>query len=130
MKEPFNGGLEGGVDWNPREYTMIRVESDKRNARNETIAYDLMPLRQGSPRHNEEFTRRDLWVSRSHPERPLEYLYVNLPNIIKNEEVIEQTDIVLWCNSGIHHEPRHEDGKPNSAPRSGRATTPGKARRW
>jgi primary-amine oxidase len=117
LKEPFNGGLEGGVDWNPREFTMIRVESGKRNARNETIAYDLMPVRQGTPRHNEEFTRHDLWVSRSHPEKPMEYLYVNIPNIVKNEEVIEQTDIVLWCNSAIHHEPRHEDGKPGSARR-------------
>ena len=30
---------------------------------------------------------------------------------------MEQTDIVLWTNSAVHHEPRHEDGKPNSAPR-------------
>ena len=30
---------------------------------------------------------------------------------------VEQTDIVLWCNSAVHHEPRHEDGKPNSGPR-------------
>ena len=33
MKEPFNGGLEGGVDWVPSEFTMIRVESEKKNAR-------------------------------------------------------------------------------------------------
>ena len=31
--------------------------------------------------------------------------------------MVEQTDIVLWCNSAVHHEPRHEDGKPNSGPR-------------
>ena len=27
---------------------------------------------------------------------------------------------MLWCNSAVHHEPRHEDGMPNSGPRSGR----------
>ena len=70
IKEPFNGGMEGGVDWDPKEFTMIRVESEKKNARGETIAYDLMPLRYGTPRHNEAFTHHDLWVSRSHPERP------------------------------------------------------------
>jgi hypothetical protein len=117
LKEPFNGGLEGGVDWNPREFTMIRVECEKKNARGEQIGYDLMPLRYGTPRHNEEFTHHDLWVSRSHPERPIEFIFANLPNIVKDEEVIEQADIVLWCNSAVHHEPRHEDGKPGSAPR-------------
>jgi len=117
LKEPFNGGLEGGVDWNPKEFTMIRVESEKTNARGERIGYDLMPLRYGTPRHNEEFTQHDLWVSRSHPERPMEFIFANLPNIVRDEEVVEQTDIVLWCNSAVHHEPRHEDGKPGSAPR-------------
>jgi hypothetical protein len=117
QKEPFNGGLEGGVDWVPSEFTMIRVESEKRNARGENIAYDLMPVRQGSPRHQEEFTHHDLWVTKSHPEKPTEFLFANLPNIVKDEEVVEQTDIVLWCNSAVHHEPRHEDGKPNSGRR-------------
>ena len=43
IKQPFNGGMEGGVDWDPKEFTMIRVESEKKKARGETIAYDLMP---------------------------------------------------------------------------------------
>jgi hypothetical protein len=117
LKEPFNGGVEGGVDWEPKEFTMIRVQSAKLNARGEPISYDLMPLRSGTPRHNEEFTRHDLWVSRSHADRPVEFIFANLPNIVRDEEVVEQTDIVLWCNSAAHHEPRHEDGKPGSAPR-------------
>jgi hypothetical protein len=117
LKEPFNGGLEGGVDWDAKEFTMIRVDSERKNPRGETIGYDLMPMRQGTPRHNEEFTRHDLWVSRSHADRPMEFLFANLPNIVKDEEVVEQTDIVLWCNSAVHHEPRNEDGKPNSGPR-------------
>ncbi len=78
--------MEGGVDWDPKEFTMIRVESEKKNARGETIAYDLMPLRYGTPRHNERFTQHDLWVSRAHPERPMEYLFINLPKIVKDEE--------------------------------------------
>ncbi len=47
----------------------------------------------------------------------MEFIFANLPNIIKDEEVVEQTDVVLWTNSAVHHEPRHEDGKPNSGPR-------------
>ena len=56
-------------------------------------------------------------MTKSHPEKPTEFIFANLPNIVKDEEVVEQTDIVLWCNSAVHHEPRHEDGKPNSGPR-------------
>ena len=96
---------------------MVRVQCGKNNARGEPIGYDLMPLRYGTPRHNEEFTRHDLWVSQSHPDRPMEFIFANLPNIVKDEEMVEEADIVLWCNSAVHHEPRHEDGKPGSAPR-------------
>lgn len=117
LKEPFNGGLEGGVDWDPLKYSMIRVESNKDNANGKPISYDLMPLRMGSARHKEEFTHHDLWVTRSHPERPLELLYANLPAIVKNEEVVEQADIVLWVSSSSHHEPRDEDGKGNAGRR-------------
>jgi Cu2+-containing amine oxidase len=117
IEEPFNRGYEGGLDWNPKEFTMIRVASNKKNANGKTIAYDLMPIRMGSSRHNEEFTQHDFWISRSHPERPLEYLYSNLPAIVKDEEPVESADIVLWGTSSSHHEPRDEDGKPNSSPK-------------
>ncbi len=117
IKEPFNGGMEGGVDWDPKEFTMIRVESQKKNARGEPIAYDLMPLRYGTPRHNEEFTHHDLWVSRSHSDRPMEYLFINLPEAVRDRELVEETDIVLWANSAVHHEPRHEDGMPGARTR-------------
>lgn len=96
---------------------MIRVDSTRKNANGKIIGYDLMPLRWGSARHNEEFTRHDLWVSRSHPERPLEYLFSNLPNIVKDQESVENTDVVLWGTSSAHHEPRDEDGKAGAGPR-------------
>jgi hypothetical protein len=117
LKEPFQGGYEGGVDWDPKEFTMIRVESAKKNANGNLIGYDLMPVRSGSSRHNEAFTRHDLWVTRSHPDRPIEFLFANLPDAIKDREVVEQADIVLWCTSSVHHEPRDEDGKSDSGPR-------------
>lgn len=117
IKEPFNGGMEGGVDWDPKEFTMIRVESQKKNARGEPIAYDLMPLRYGTPRHNEPFTQHDLWVSRSHSDRPMEYLFINLPETVRDNELVEEADIVLWANSAVHHEPRHEDGMPGARTR-------------
>ena len=115
--EPFNSGLEGGIDWKPEEFTMVRVESEKRNGHNKRVGYDLMPLRQGSSRHKEAFTHHDIWVSRSHPERPQEMLFANLPSIVRNNESVERTDVVLWITSSSHHEPRDEDGKPNPSRR-------------
>jgi primary-amine oxidase len=113
IEEPFNRGFEGGIDWEPKEFTMIRVESDRKNAHGRPIGYDLMPIRMGSARHNEDFTQHDFWVTRSHPDRPLESIFSNLPNLVKDEEPVESTDIVLWATSSAHHEPRDEDGKPN-----------------
>jgi primary-amine oxidase len=117
IKEPYNNGVEGGVDWDPKEFTMIRVDSNRKNANGKIIGYDLMPFRWGSARHNEEFTHHDLWVTRSHPNRPLEYVYANLPNLVKDQEPVEETDIVLWGTSSVHHEPRDEDGKMSASPR-------------
>ena len=117
IKDPFNGGNEGGIDWDDKEFTMIRVESAKKNANGNLISYDLMPLRYGSARHQEEFTHHDLWVSRAHPDRPMEYLFANLPNIVKDEESVEQADVVLWYSGSAHHEPRDEDGKSGVRPR-------------
>ena len=116
-EEPFNSGLEGGIEWDPKQFTMIRVQSDKKNANGKKISYDLMPIRQGTARHKEAFTHHDLWVTRSHPERPMEMLFANLPAIIRNGESVEQTDIVLWVTSSSHHEPRDEDGKGSRARR-------------
>ncbi|MFO0892723.1 MAG: hypothetical protein U0790_26720 [Isosphaeraceae bacterium] len=117
VEEPFNRGYEGGLDWNPKEFTMIRVASSRKNANGKTIAYDFMPVRMGSSRHAEEFSKHDFWVTQSHPERPLEYIFSNLPAIVKEEEPVESADIVLWGTSCAHHEPRDEDGKPNSGPK-------------
>jgi Cu2+-containing amine oxidase len=111
IEEPFNRGYEGGIDWNPREFTMVRVESNRKNAHGRTIGYDFMPVRMGTSRHNEEFTQHDFWVTRSHPTRPMEFIFSNLPNLVKDEEPVETTDIVLWGTSSSHHEPRDEDGK-------------------
>ena len=84
LKEPFNGGIEGGVDWDPKEFTMIRVESEKENARGET---DCLRPHAAALRH--PTAQRTVHAPRpvgeqSHPDRPLEFMFANLPNIIKD----------------------------------------------
>ena len=88
VKEPFNGGLEGGVDWDPKEFTMIRVECEKQNARGETIGYDLMPLRYGTPAAQRRVhAPRPVGQPRRIPSGRMEFIFANLPNIVKDEEV-------------------------------------------
>ena len=130
IEEPFNRGFEGGIDWDAKEFTMVRIETDRKNANGKPIGYDLMPIRMGSARHNEDFTQHDFWVTRSHPERPLEYIFANLPNMVKDEEQVESADIVLWATSSSTTSPATRTASPIPPPGSGPATTPGKARHW
>ena len=89
-----------------------------------------MPVRQGTPRHNEEFTRHDLWVSKSHPEKPTEFLFANLPNIVKDEEV-DRADgyrALVQLGRAPRAAARRRQAQLGPAALAG-STTPGRARR-
>ena len=110
---------------------MIRVESEKQNARGETIAYDLMPLRYGTPRHNEEFTRHDLWVSQSHPERP-HGVPLRQPAEHRQGRGSRRADrhrALVQLGRAPRAAARGRQAQLRAAA-SGRATTPGRARHW
>jgi primary-amine oxidase len=121
----FNDGLEGAAKWVPEEFTRIRVENPEvtvgRNR--QPIAYELVPLRQGTARHfgnrsggqrTEAFSMYDFWVTR---EDSKHFYYTELPayftrlkNAGKEPGKIENTNVVLWYTSSILHDPRAEDG--------------------
>ena len=106
----FNDGREGGIDWDPAKFSMLRViNTQKKNVRDKNYAYDLMPARSGNSRHyndKEECTLHDFWVTRANPN---EMKYRDLPKYC-NEEPIEDTDVVIWYGVPMFHEPRSEDG--------------------
>jgi len=107
--EPFNNGVEGFLDWNPEEFTELRVQDEVlKNANGNPIGYDLLPLRTGNQRHFEPFSQHDFWVTQNHPS---ELFYSELPTYVGNQESVQDTDLVLWYLSSIYHEPRAEDGK-------------------
>jgi len=112
--EPFNNGVEGAIDWNPEEFTQVRIQDEVlKNAQGKPISYDLLPFRAGSQRHPEPFSQHDFWVTKNHPD---ELFYEELPTYISNQESIQNTDIVLWYLSSVYHLPRSEDGKPYVIP--------------
>ena len=84
------------------------MDTVSKNGRGESIAYDLMPLREGSARHFEDFMQHDFWVTRY---RPTELFFAQLPSYVAKHEPVVDTDVVLWYVSSAHHMPRREDGE-------------------
>jgi hypothetical protein len=108
--EPFNKGVEGGLVWNPNEFTRLRVQSNRKNGQGHLMAYELIPNRPGTARHHgpgEAFTQFDFWVT---PFQWDEQHYINLPKFVAKKRNITNTNVVLWYMSPGYHLPRDEDG--------------------
>ncbi len=117
---------ESFVDWNPREFTRIRVSNpnyavvpEAKDRPAMPISYDLVTYPQGIARHerftDEKFTTHDYWITRHDcPEK----MYVNLGNYFfakngqPNPKVrpLNNQNVVLWHSSSGLHVPRSEDG--------------------
>jgi len=123
VMEKINNGLEGFADWKAEEFTALNiVDTLTTNARGHNISYDLMPMRTGTARHDELFSKHDFWVTHNNNiyttitnttstvNIPGEIYYdlCGLPCYLTNES-IEDTDVVIWHISSNHHQPRDED---------------------
>lgn len=108
--DPFNGGVEGKLEWNPLEFTEVTVVDEViKNGRGHKIQYDLMPVRAGTSRHfkaDEEFSRYDFWVTAYDFTQTRYHL---VPTYVTGQPV-KNADVVLWYASPMHHVPRDEDG--------------------
>jgi Cu2+-containing amine oxidase len=101
---------ECGIEWKAEEFTRLRVESKAKNAQGKVVSYELIPQRPGTPRHfgqNEEFTAYDFWVTRY---KATETYYGFLPQYVKQQRSVQDTNIVVWYMSPAYHLPRDEDG--------------------
>ena len=115
--QPFNNGVEGFVDWNAEEFTGLNItDTITKNARGKNISYDLMPMRTGTARHDEPYTKHDFWVTYNRTSNPTftqleagEVDYHQLTSSYINNEPITNTDVVVWYMSSNHHLPRDED---------------------
>jgi primary-amine oxidase len=138
----FNGGNEGFADWVAEEFTRVRIENPevKMGKNREPIAYELVPLRQGTSRHygrrevagtarTEEFSLHDFWVTREDAEQ---FYYTEVPEYFARLKAFNKapgkvvaTNLVLWHTSAVLHDPRAEDGlsPQHGAPPTGPALT-------
>lgn len=100
---------EAGVQWNPLAFTMLHIhDSALKNAQGHISGYDLMPIRTGTPRHKEDFTKSDFWVTKY---KATEMYVPSLPTYIVPPEPVSNSDVVVWFYSAAHHQPRDEDGQ-------------------
>lgn len=101
--------FETGRQWNPLEFTSLHIQdATLRNARGNPSAYHLIPIRTGTPRHMESFTRNDFWVTRFNGS---EMAAASLPAFVNFLSPVSNTDIVVWYYGGVHHLVRDEDGQ-------------------
>jgi len=100
---------ESGLEWKAEEFTALHIQDAAlKNANGKASTYHLMPMRYGTPRHDEPFARKDFWVTRYNPA---EMLGANLPAYISPAQPVSNTDVVVWYYGGSHHVPRDEDGR-------------------
>jgi hypothetical protein len=126
----FNSGREGPADWDPKQFTVLRIINNPDAQRkgladgatdleklNSVLAYDLVPLRSGSARHLSRpndfkrqgwhaFTQKDFWVT---GYRNNEFSPIDLPANVQRGEPLVNSDLVVWYNSSELHIPRDED---------------------
>lgn len=100
---------EGRRQWNASAFTSLLIhDSTLKNLQGHASGYHLIPLRTGTPRHQENFTKGDFWVTRY---RSTEMHVPSLPTYIAPAEPVSNNDVVVWYYSAAHHMPRDEDGR-------------------
>lgn len=100
---------EAGIHWNANAFTALHVHDHSlKNAQGHMTGYDLMPIRTGTPRHQENYTQRDFWVTRY---KATEMHVPSLPSYVFPAESVSSNDVVVWYYGAAHHLPRDEDGR-------------------
>ena len=101
--------FESSHEWNPLQYTALHIQdATLRNGRGHPSAYHLIPIRTGTPRHMEAFSKKDFWVTRFNAS---EMAAASLPGFVNFLSPVSNTDIVVWYYGSVHHLVRDEDGR-------------------
>jgi primary-amine oxidase len=111
--------VEGSRFWRPQNFNTLEIRD--RTLKNDPppprhwrfTSYELVPMRSGTARHSEPYTKADFWVTRYNPE---EIFAVNLPTYIRDEQSTVNEDLVLWYTGSAHHEDNPRDEDRNTVP--------------
>jgi Cu2+-containing amine oxidase len=106
--------VEGSRVWNPQHFNTLEIfDRTLKNGNGRPTSYELVPMRTGTARHSEPYTKKDFWVTRSNPE---ELLAKNLPTYIEDRQSTVNEDLVLWYTGSAHHEDNPRDEDRNTVP--------------
>ena len=106
--------IEGSRVWNPQNFNTLVIEDRTLlNGNGRHTSYELVPMRSGTARHSEPFTRKDFWVTRYKPE---ELLANDLPTYIRDGQPTVDKDLVIWYTGSEHHETNSRDEDFNTVP--------------
>lgn len=98
---------ETGLKWDPSSFTMLHIRDQTlKNSNGKPSEWHLMPLRDGTPIHQEDFTQNAFWVTLY---KWGETFGDQLPHYIDPPEPVANSDVVLWYYGGLHHLVRDED---------------------
>jgi Cu2+-containing amine oxidase len=100
--------VEQGLAWSAPAFTHLHLfDSLLKNSRGHNSGYMLIPMRTGTARHFEAWTKNDFWVT---PYDPSQMRPANLPTYVSAGRSVANTDVVLWYWGSAHHMFRDEDG--------------------
>src|SRR5262245_1057684 len=114
--------VEGGDVWNPQQFNTLEIRDRtlKEGRKSPSFpegrptSYELVPMRTGTARHTEPFTKKDFWVTRY--DREQSFIADNLPDYVKNKQSTVNQDIVIWYTGSEHHETNSRDEDFNTVP--------------
>ena len=100
--------VEGSRFWRPQNFNTLQIrDRTLENGNGHRTSYELVPMRSGTARHTEAFTRKDFWVSRYNPAQS--FLAGNLPEYVRDSQPTVDQDLVIWYTGSEHHEKNSRD---------------------
>jgi len=107
--------VEGSKVWDPENFNTLMIQDRTlKNANGRPTTYELVPMRSGTARHTEAFTKKDFWVSRFDPAQS--FLADDLPVYVQNRQPTVNTDLVIWYTGSEHHETNSRDEDRDTVP--------------
>jgi primary-amine oxidase len=95
-----------GLDWDPAAFDVLGVRDGSLTSGGKPSEWHLMPMRSGTPLHQEAFTKHAFWVT---PYVWSQTVADALPSYVNGSPPTANTDIVVWYYGGLHHVIRNED---------------------
>lgn len=104
---------EASLVWNATQFNTLEItDSALVNGNGRPTSYELIPLRSGTARHSEAFTKKDFWVT-SH--NGAELLANNLPTYVNGGSTVN-SDNIIWYTGSAHHENNMRDEDRQTVP--------------